>query len=357
MNAARGFSLLQLFLLCSFFLMSFTLVTHAQLDMPNMDNSVFITTVPDHPRPGDVVQLYVQSVYFDLPHMNNVWTVNGKVVAQGIGVVQASFTAGALGSNNAVVFKADSDTNSATARINIIPTEVDLLYESDSYVPPFYRGRALPSEGTSVRLLALPRFQNSANSFIPASSLTYTWKRNGSVVNTVSGKGMNAVLLPSPVLFGTDSIEVDVTTSDGTMSGSASMNIPSVKPLLLLYEDHPLFGVTYHKSLGPTTFVSESEMSFVAVPYFANATSPNDKSLSYDWTVNNQHINADDVKKNAITISAAGQKTGLAQISLDMAQPQNPFFSAHGDWTISFSSVQNAQNPSAPVNNPFLPQQ
>ncbi len=339
------------------FLLVLNLPVYAQLELPNMASSIFITTIPEHPGPGETVRVYAQSVFYDLLKANNVWEVNGKVVAQGIGVTEGTFVVGALGSRNTVVFEAQSDTSTASARLTIIPTEVDLLYEASSYVPPFYRGRALPSEGTLVRLTALPRFQSSGGNFIPASSLLYTWKRNGSTVAAVSGRGKSSAVFPSPVLFGTDVIAVDVTTADGTMTGSALINIPSTKPLLLLYEDHPLFGVTYHKALGPATFVPESEATFVAVPFYTNAVSSNDNSFDYNWTVNGQRIPADTVRKGSITISSAGQKTGVAHVQLDLTQPQNPFFSARGEWSISFSEIRGNRAPDGTINNPFLPRQ
>lgn len=349
------------FLTTSLLLIGFLLIsispTYAQLEIPNIESSVFISTVPQYPKPGDTVQIYAQSVFYDLPQTNNTWTVNGKVVAQGIGVTEGSFVAGALGSRNVIVFQANSDTSNASARKTIIPTEIDLLYESDSLVPPFYRGRALPSEGSSVRVLAMPRFLNSSGNPVSQNSLIYTWKRNGSVVASASGRGRGVAVFPSPVLFGADVISVDVTTTDGTMTGSATINISSTKPLLLLYEDHPLFGVMYHKALGPTTFVPESEATFVAVPYYISATNSSDNTLIYDWTVNGLRIPADTVKKSAITISSAGQKTGIAQVQLNLAQPQNPFFSAHGEWKISFSEIRGGKDPNVPINNPFLPRQ
>ena len=352
MIAARGYFVL----LFSLFFISFAQPVHAQLGIPNMENSIFLSTSPVHPKPGDTVQVYAQSVFQDLVKGTDTWTINGKVVAQGAGVTNATFVAGTLGSKNSIVFDTTSDANTASTGMTLIPTEVDLLFESDSYVPPFYGGRALPTEGTSVRLVAMPRFLRSDGSFVPASSLIFTWTRNGSVVSVVSGKGKSAVVLPSPVLFGTDTVTVDVTTDDGTMSGTATLHIPATKPLLLFYEDHPLFGVTYYRALGAETFVPESEATFVAVPYFTNVNSPNDTSLTYDWTVNNQSVPADNVNRSAITITSAGQKSGFAQIHVDLSQPQNPFFSAQGEWGISFSELQSSKNAGSDANNPFMPQ-
>jgi hypothetical protein len=340
------------FLACSIFFMCLISTAHAQLELPNMDQSIFITVVPENPKPGETVRLYAESVFYDLTKENNVWAVNGKTIAQGVGIVEASFTAGALGSRSAVVFS----SGDASARTSITVTEVDLLFESNSYVPPFYRGRALPSEGSSVLVMAVPRLLRADGSFVAASSLTYTWKRNGSTIVSASGKGKFVATFPSPVLFGTDTISVDVRTSDGSLTGSASTNVSSVRPLLLLYEDHPLFGVTYHKALGAETFVPESEATFIAVPYFASVASPNDTSLMYDWVVNDQPIPPDTVKRSAITISSAGYATGDAFIRLNLSQSQNPFFSAHGEWNISFSTERSGGGSNAPVKNPFLPQ-
>ena len=90
---------------------------------------------------------------------------------------------------------------------------------------------------------------------------------------------------------------------------------------------------------------SESETSFAAVPYFAQAASPADPHLSYDWTVNGNSIASDKQNPNDITISA--QNAGVAHIALSLSDLTNPFVSSTGSWDVSFGSA------SSPLNDAF----
>jgi len=219
------------------------------------------------------------------------------------------------------------------------PSPVDLLYDADSYVPPFYRGRALPSAGTTLRLQAIARFG------VPDKEIIYTWRRNGAVESAVSGAGRSSIALPAPTLFGADVLSVDAQAADGSAYGSASITISSVDPQALLYQDHPLFGIEYYNALIDQNSIPDLEMTFAAVPYFAQASDPNDPRLAYAWSVNGAPVAATS-SGSEITINA-GNSSGLAAISLILTSPSNFFLRGQGSWDVLFSR-RGIGTPSAP---------
>ncbi len=311
---------------------------YAQLGLLGTSGSVTISLSPQYPGPHDTVTLTAQSSVLDLSQSSIVWSVNGAVVAQGTGQETANVTVGALGSDTAVTVQATApDSTSASATAHIIPTELDLLYDSDSYTPPFYRGRSLPSAGSSLVLQALPHFVEPGGTTVPASDLTYTWRDNGQVMGQVSGKGKSAIVIPSPVLYGTDVISVQAQSSDGLLSGQSSVSVSAVDPIVVLYEDHPLYGILYEKALDSASFIPESEMTFAAVPYFATAHTPADATLQYAWRVNGQSIRSDAAKPNELTLQA-GDTSNTALIELSLTHATNYFLDAQGSWNITFSS-------------------
>ena len=82
---------------------------------------------------------------------------NGKKIAQGRGANSASATAGALGTETRIgVTVVAPDGASASTEASIIPTELDLVADSDSYTPPFYGGWPRPSAGTTLHLQSFP---------------------------------------------------------------------------------------------------------------------------------------------------------------------------------------------------------
>jgi hypothetical protein len=222
---------------------------------------------------------------------------------------------------------------SASNALTLAPLQLDILYDAPTYVPPFYRGRALPTGGGTVRLQALARFTQNGK-LIPNSSIKFTWSKNGTVLGTLSGLGKSAVSIDAVSLYGANTISVKAVTADGELSANASVLIPDTSPSLVLYEDHPLFGIIYFNALPPQVF-APNEMTVAAVPYFVTATTLNDPVLRYEWLLNSASSISSSTKRNEITIAA---DKDVAQVHLEVTSSRNFFLSAASDWQFNFGS-------------------
>lgn len=297
-----------------------------------------LSMTPEYPAPGDTVHLSAASSQIDLERSGIAWYVNGTLTAEGAGKTGIDLTVGPLGSQIDIAAIAQApDGTTASGGAFIRPAEVDLLWEADSYVPPFFRGRALPSPGTSIRAQAVARIAGPDGALLPESGIVYTWRRNGSVVRSASGRGKSSAVLPAPGRFSADTIAVNASSADGAFEGAASARIPSFEPSLTLYEDHPLFGVLYNDALAASASRSDSEATFAAIPLFAAASSPTDPRLVYAWSVNGKDVPTDSASPAEITISASGA-SDLAQIVLALTEAGNWSVDSNGAWSILFSS-------------------
>lgn len=309
----------------------------AQAQFGNQETGrLSLSMSPEHPVPNESVHVSLESALIDLTESDIVWYVNDKVYAQGPGLKETDILSGPLGSQTNISATARArDGATAAGDAVIAPAEVDLLWESDSYIPPLYRGRALPSPGTALRMHAIVRFKSGSRA--PESDVLYTWKRNGSVVKSASGRGKSSALFPSPALFATDIIEVNASTLDGSREGAARVQISSTEPVLTMYQDHPLFGIMYNNALSDITSLSDTETTFAAVPYFAEAESPDDARLMYSWSVNGRSIEADEARRSALTVNA-DKSDGIARIALSITHAANLAMRASHAWRILFSS-------------------
>ncbi len=326
------------FLVATSLLFVFPAGVHAQTLLPGAGSAVSITLSPEHPTPGSVVRLEARSPLYDLAQATLLWRVDGKVFAQGRGVTTVEIAAGPLGS--AINLSLDvlaAEGGLSYAQTTIAPTEIDLLYDADSYVPPFYRGRPRPSEGTRVRLEAVPHFPSPDGSELSAQDLTYTWRRNGERIARASGRGAFAAVLDAPPLFGTDTIEVEAVSDDGTLAGSASAVLSSADPALVLYQDHPLFGIMFNRALPAHSVMSDTEMTFAAIPYFAHMAGPNDPALRWSWVVNAEEVATDAAQPNELTVNAKNS-SGAASIAVTVTHAADYFLRAHGLWDITLAS-------------------
>jgi len=311
--------------------------TSAQISIPGAETALSLALSPQYPAPDSGVTLTLQSFLFDIDSSTVTWTVNGKVIAQGDGIKTLDVKTGPIGSKLSVVADIAGPDGSASAAATVIPTSIDLLWESDSYTPPFYGGRALPSAGSRVHLVAIPHFVSANGEEIPSDRIIFTWKKDNEVLETLSGRGKSSATIEGPSLFGTETVVVDASAVDGSIAGQALVRIPDTEPLLTLYENHPLFGVLYHRALDASAFVPENEVSFTAVPYFVSAASQNDASLQYEWRVNQNLVATNPERRNEITINAASSTGLIALINLSLTHSSNYFLNAAGSWSVTFN--------------------
>jgi hypothetical protein len=318
-------------------ILALTQFAHAQ-GVPRPFENITISISPSFPRAGESVLLSVRSVTTDLDRSDITWYVNSAVAATGTGQKEATVELGPLGSRtDVVVVVTAEDGESFTAERALRPAIIDLLWETDSYVPPFYKGKRLPSSAGAVRVEAIPYLQGNNGSLITSQNIIYTWRRNNVIATSVSGRGKSSAIFPAPELFGADTISVEAVSVDGSLGAQASVRIPSTDPFVVLYQDHPLFGMQYHLGLNSSATFPDTESTFAAVPYFASVISPNDVRLHYDWRVNGTSIAPDPEDPSRLTINAENSD-GEARIELSLTHATDYVMEARGVWNLSLNS-------------------
>lgn len=313
-------------------------LAHAQeFDIPNAQSAAVITMEPAYPSPKATVRLMLKSPLYDVENAYISWRIDGAPYADGDGLSSITIALGDTGESVDISATMTSGGNEVLAFTTITPARVDLLWESNGYTPAFYKGRALASAGSKITLVALPTFiQNGVT--LAAKDLVYTWRRNDVVLGSLSGRGKSSIVTDAPLLFGVDTLSAEVRTVDGTIVAQSQVQVASEESPIRMYQDHPLFGVFFHKSLGATTFIPETEMSFIAVPFFAPVSNENDARLVYEWRVNRGVVEPSVRTPSRITINAEGSD-GRALIQLALSHVTNFFFGADKSWQVTFSQA------------------
>lgn len=323
------------------------LVATAQFSLTGLERPLDVTMSPQYPAAGEEVRLRVSSYGIDLNRSAIVWFVDGKEIARN--TTETNVTAGALGTTKDITVIAeepDGLIGSGSARIR--PTEVDLIWNSDSYAPPYFGGRRLAGSGARIRAEAIVRFVRPNGTTIAPNDIVYSWYRGAT--RLASGRGRTSIQFSGPGVFTTEQLSVTVQSVDGTYVGHASTRISGVDPTIELYENHPLFGVLYHRALTGTAMTGENEQRITAVPYFAHAPMPSDTSLLYKWTVEGLNITPDPDEPQTITITSSGY-TGPVRIGLDLTSSSDLFMKAKGSWELTFSESSLFSNGSS--DDPF----
>lgn len=322
-----------LFIACAVFF-SATSFAYAQSERTGLERDLDLSLSPARPTPGQTVQLSIKTFAIDLLRSNVVWYANDREIARGPDVTEASVVAGPLGSETRIFVTAEDEEGTvAIAEAVIRPTEIDLLWEADSYVPPFYAGRVMPGTNSPIRLQALTRFKTTDGKTLADSDIIYTWYRNTTIA--AEGRGKSTVILPGPQLFDMETLRVVAVSADRTLSGEASVTLSGRDPPIMLYENHPLFGILYHRSLEPGATTMEIEQKVSAVPYFARINSPSDAGLAYEWSVNGSRIEPNPREPQTLTIAAGGY-SGPVDIGLELTSMSDVLMRSTGAWQLIF---------------------
>lgn len=312
--------------------------------------SLRIVQSPAYATPGQNVRLSVEDPSLDPNAASITWTIDGKRGEAGP-VKEIFVTAGKLGSETTVSVRVETDNGAELASAVIRPTKLTVLWESDSYTPPLYSGRRLPSGGTSIIAQAMPHFVRTNGTVIPAKDLIYTWRRNGRVIGGVSGLGASSARLDSPGLFASDTITVDARTRDNLLQGRAEFVIAAEEPVLNLYPSHPLYGPYFENAVPASATITDTQTAFIAIPYYIRATSPADPRLTFEWTVNGHAVPPDEKNKAAVTIAA--KNGGRAEVGLSISDAKDLYTNVSRTWSLSLTPLSGGSDAAPARGDPF----
>lgn len=205
--------------------------------------------------------------------------------------------------------------------------EVDLLWQGETYVSPFYNGRTLWSNQSRISFLAIP--QGLGN---PAS-LNYKWKKNGTVLGNINGIGKNTLSFTDSILSIPQTIEVDIISQGDTVLASASVNVAPTPPILAIYENNPLYGFMFHKEIGKAYELQDKEVTLTAFPFFFSIPNRTDNVVDYEWRTN---IGGEVETKNSVTYRAPNDATGASQIQVKVSNKDKITQSSDKSFLIQF---------------------
>lgn len=262
-------------------LLSFPFLTSSQ----TVPSASFLDLIsePKYPGPNETVTLYLSYRLSNIDAATIKWYVNDALIEEGVGLRSFTFTTGPIGKRSVIrVVLQTEEKQSVSQSFTFVPADIDLLWEAETTVPPFYKGKALASSGSAVHISAIPHFKDANGRSIPPSELFYEWKVGNGVLSLKSGKGKNSLGLSADVAAG--KVSVTVTNQAKTIKVSKSLALVLQKPTVRLYEEDPLLGTRYEKNLSGTHTFSANELTLRAEIFnYPLATARN---IFYAWKLN-----------------------------------------------------------------------
>lgn len=280
------------------------------------DQTIKVDIDPAYPRPKEMATLSVSSFMTNLDKSQINWYVNGVAELQGIGEKEFNFRMGDVGENKTVrvvINKPDGSNFSKTYNFN--PTEVNLLYEADTYTPPFYKGKAWFTSQSAVKIVAQPRMILGGR-LLDNEEYIYTWKIDGDVVSSQSGYGQNIFFYESPIISKEVVVTVEVSPLNGNNTAKSSVRLTPRNPIIMSYEKNPIYGTILERAVYGEHYLNRDEITFELIPFFFSDNNPF-ANLSFNWFMNDREIETPD-SPNEITLRIEDEDRGKSEIRAEV---------------------------------------
>ena len=220
-----------------------TSTAHAEsLFTSTRSSDISVNLTPENPGPFQDVSISLQSYIVDLDKASINWIVDGKPSPSGTGNKTLRITTGGTGTTTSVIVEITiNGTDTIKKNIVIQPAEIDLLWQAiDSYVPPFYKGKALPSSESRIKIVALPQVKIGGKNY-RTNDFTYSWSRSYAVSLPDSGFAKNTFVYKNSYINDSDTVSVVAEAVGSSASARSEITLKPGSPKILFYENNPLW--------------------------------------------------------------------------------------------------------------------
>jgi len=306
--------------------MFFAFFVHAQ----TQTNDIVLTINPQYPQTNQDVTASLSSFSTDLNRANIAWSLNGQLSVQNVGQKTFSFKTGNTGTQTSISVQIQtSDGSFINKSLVVTPADIDMLWEAtDSYVPPFYEGKALAPSEAMLRIVAMPTSNTGEN-------YSYTWKQDDNNEPDSSGYAKNSYSFKNSYLEPNNTIEASVSDLYGSSIGDGKITVTMGTPKILFYEKDLNLGTKWEESLTDGFTINPNGETIVAEPYFFTPKNLNSNDLSFKWSLGGSAITTPSTP-NELSIKPESGQSGSSTIDLSIDNVKTLFLSLDKTLNVNF---------------------
>jgi len=220
-------------------------------------------------------------------------------------------------------------------RILIQPAEMVILWQAnDSYVPPFYKGKALPVASSEIKIVAIPEIEVNGKTADP-KKMSHYWKKNYTNQQASSGYGKDSFIYINDYLDDSNTISVTSQTINQGSSSEGSVTVTVTEPEIVFYKEDPVFGTIWEHALPSSYQISEEEVIFAA-PYFMSPKELIRPDILWSWSINDAPVSISGFRQNIIPLKTVSGISGASKLKLDIENKYNIFQTASKEMNIQY---------------------
>jgi len=280
--------------------------------------TIEVSLNPQTPEPLEKVNVTLQGPLIDFDRSKIYWYVNNELHEYGIGKKTFSFNVGNVDEKTVldVIITTEQGKRFDAQKI-IIPSSIDLLWEAQTYTPPFYKGKALPTEKSPIKIVAILNTKDTDVKY------TYSWGINNifPLIN-YSGYNRKSFIMSGPEEGYSQKAVVSILSFDGSKKANKTIEIKSIKPKIVFYENCIFNSLCLNKALSNIQEINRDSNGLIirAEPYFFSKTDVENNKLEYIWKINNQTLTSVGIQQRDINFTTpkewAEQRKSLIQIDI-----------------------------------------
>lgn len=185
------------------------------------------------------------------------------------------------------------------------PDDFILTWETDSYVPADYPGKALPIKESKIKAVLMPTKKLSYNPDL----LNYRWFLDDEIMGWASGQGKSSFSFTATKESGYHLVEVQALGSDETIVFRRSLSIRLSRPQIMLHDAEN--GYSLQENYLTT---SGKSIDFKAVPLFFHIG--NISELAFQWRVDDINVPSEekDADRLKLTIPKADLSSAVSKL-------------------------------------------
>ncbi|MEK7478143.1 MAG: hypothetical protein AAB645_02130 [Patescibacteria group bacterium] len=291
---------------------------------------------PGSPGPNETVNISLGSYSADLETSSISWSEDGKTYPALIGQSSFSFTMGSLGSTKEISASITAlSGGNIEKNFTFTAGSVDILWEANTYVPPFYQGHSQPSSDSQLKIVAIPHIFAADGQPLGLNQLVFKWQ-NGSSRLSAGKPGVNYLTIQAEKPGGKISLTLNIYDLFGQLLISKDINIPTSNPQILVYENKPLVGMQYQRAL-TSIDLSTPEIALQVEPYFFSLPDVMANQLSYNWQMNGRPITASSTDRRQMSFQQDRGSAGTVNVAVLVKDAVNWFQSAQAGVVINLN--------------------